>query len=70
MEKVSFSAFLHTHNVEFSYLSLTKGILLASFKHLVIPVLLSGHCFNHLTLELNPSMQRCLTSFFTGDFAF
>jgi hypothetical protein len=25
--------------------------------------------FNPLTLELNPSAQRCLTRFFTGDFA-
>jgi hypothetical protein len=25
--------------------------------------------FNPLTLELNPSGQRCLTRFFTGDFA-
>jgi hypothetical protein len=25
--------------------------------------------FNRLTPELNPSMQRCLTRFFTGDFA-
>jgi hypothetical protein len=24
---------------------------------------------NPLTLELNPSAQRCLTRFFTGDFA-
>jgi hypothetical protein len=24
--------------------------------------------FNHLTPELNPSAQRCLTRFFTGDF--
>jgi hypothetical protein len=24
---------------------------------------------NHVTLELNPSAQRCLTRFFTGDFA-
>jgi hypothetical protein len=24
---------------------------------------------NHLTLELNPSAQRCLTRFLTGDFA-
>jgi hypothetical protein len=23
---------------------------------------------NHLTPELNPSAQRCLTRFFTGDF--
>jgi hypothetical protein len=27
-------------------------------------------CLNNLTLELNPSAQRCLTIFFTGDFAF
>jgi hypothetical protein len=26
-------------------------------------------CINPLTPELNPSMQRCLTRFFTGDFA-
>jgi hypothetical protein len=26
-------------------------------------------CFNPLTPELNPSAQRCLTKFFTGDFA-
>jgi hypothetical protein len=26
--------------------------------------------FNRLTPELNPSAQRCLTSFFAGDFAF
>jgi hypothetical protein len=25
--------------------------------------------FNPLTPELNPSAQRCLTRFFTGDFA-
>jgi hypothetical protein len=25
--------------------------------------------FNSLTPELNPSAQRCLTKFFTGDFA-
>jgi hypothetical protein len=25
--------------------------------------------FNPLTPELNPSAQRCLTKFFTGDFA-
>jgi hypothetical protein len=25
--------------------------------------------FNPLTPELNPSTQRCLTRFFTGDFA-
>jgi hypothetical protein len=25
--------------------------------------------FNHLTPELNPSAQSCLTRFFTGDFA-
>jgi hypothetical protein len=25
--------------------------------------------FNPLTPELNPSVQRCLTRFFTGDFA-
>jgi hypothetical protein len=25
--------------------------------------------FNPLTSELNPSAQRCLTRFFTGDFA-
>jgi hypothetical protein len=25
--------------------------------------------FNTLTPELNPSTQRCLTRFFTGDFA-
>jgi hypothetical protein len=24
---------------------------------------------NHLTMELNPSAQRCLMRFFTGDFA-
>jgi hypothetical protein len=27
------------------------------------------HIINPLTLELNPSAQRCLTRFFTGDFA-
>jgi hypothetical protein len=27
------------------------------------------HFFNPLTLELNPSAQRCLTRFLTGDFA-
>jgi hypothetical protein len=26
-------------------------------------------CINPLTPELNPSTQRCLTRFFTGDFA-
>jgi hypothetical protein len=26
-------------------------------------------CINPLTPELNPSAQRCLTRFFTGDFA-
>jgi hypothetical protein len=28
-----------------------------------------GLKFNSLTPELNPSAQRCLASFFTGDFA-
>jgi hypothetical protein len=27
------------------------------------------HVINPLTPELNPSMQRCLIRFFTGDFA-
>jgi hypothetical protein len=27
-------------------------------------------CFNPLTPELNPSAQRCLPKFFTGDFNF
>jgi hypothetical protein len=31
---------------------------------------LKSGTFNHLTPELNPSAQRCLTRFFTGDFAF
>jgi hypothetical protein len=26
-------------------------------------------CYNPLTSELNPSVQRCLMRFFTGDFA-
>jgi hypothetical protein len=30
----------------------------------------SGQGFNPLTPELNPSAQRCLTRFFTGNFAF
>jgi hypothetical protein len=30
----------------------------------------STDCLNPLTPELNPSAQRCLTRFFTGDFAF
>jgi hypothetical protein len=30
-----------------------------------------GDCMpNPVTPELNPSAQRCLTKFFTGDFAF
>jgi hypothetical protein len=38
------------------------------------PYILSQHIketliFNPLALELNPSAQRCLTRFFTGDFA-
>jgi hypothetical protein len=28
-----------------------------------------GNNINNLTPELNPSAQRCLTRFFTGDFA-
>jgi hypothetical protein len=28
-----------------------------------------SNIINPLTPELNPSAQRCLTSFFTGDFA-
>jgi hypothetical protein len=28
-----------------------------------------GSIINPLTAELNPSAQRCLTKFFTGDFA-
>jgi hypothetical protein len=27
-----------------------------------------NYCFKPLTPELNPSAQRCLTRFFTGDF--
>jgi hypothetical protein len=30
----------------------------------------SVKAINPITLELNPSAQRCLTRFFTGDFAF
>jgi hypothetical protein len=32
-------------------------------------VVRSAHGINPLTPELNPSAQRCLTRFFTGDFA-
>jgi hypothetical protein len=32
-------------------------------------VLLKASLINHLKPELNPSTQRCLTRFFTGDFA-
>jgi hypothetical protein len=31
---------------------------------------LANGYFNPLTPELNPSAQRCLTIFFTGDFAY
>jgi hypothetical protein len=34
-----------------------------------IKPLLHGIPINPLTPELNPSAQRCLTKFFTGDFA-
>jgi hypothetical protein len=35
------------------------------------PTVSYSHChlINHLTPELNPSAQRCLARFFTGDFA-
>jgi hypothetical protein len=35
--------------------------------HILYLKLLNG--FNPLTPELNPSAQRCLTGFLTGDFA-
>jgi hypothetical protein len=35
----------------------------------VIIIFQTIHSINHLTPELNPSAQRCLTRFFTGDFA-
>jgi hypothetical protein len=34
-----------------------------------ITELLNSQTINPLTPELNPSAQRCLTRFFTGDFA-
>jgi hypothetical protein len=38
--------------------------------HFKIHCIHHGSYFNPLMPELNPSAQRCLTSYFTGDFAY
>jgi hypothetical protein len=48
-----------TYFMYFSWPPLEAGLSLPTFRFLL----------NTLTAELNPSAQRCLTRFFTGDFA-
>jgi hypothetical protein len=48
----------------------TSRLHLPFIDHSVCGKVLRGFaCLNPLTPELNPSAQRCLTRFFTGDFA-
>jgi hypothetical protein len=49
---------------------LTHVLIVLEYYNITLAIIASFHVvINPLTPELNPSAQRCLTRFFTGDFA-